>query len=45
MGIDITAFGLPILVDVIVEGKRNGKSERNPLEKRWGIGYFMTSKE
>ena len=41
MGIDVTAFVLRVLLDVIVEGKR--KERGKTLKKRWGIGYFMTS--
>ena len=42
MGIDVTAFGLPIS-----RGKEKGKGneERNPLEKKRGVGYFLTSIE
>ena len=40
MGIDVTAFGLPILLRERARGW--GKK---PLEKRLGIGYFMTSIE
>ena len=39
---DVTAFGLPIS-----RGKEKGKGngERNPLEKKRGVGYFLTSIE
>ena len=46
MGINIKDFGLHS-IEAIVEGKRKGKGERNPLEKRLGnnIRYFLTSIE
>ena len=43
MGIDVTTFACSI--DAIKAGKRKRRRERNLLEKRWGIGYFMTSIE
>ena len=37
MGIDVTVLGLPILlIDVIVEGKRNGRGKKPPRNK---MGY------
>ena len=36
-------FGLLFFIDVVVGRKENGKGERNPIEKKWDIGYFLTS--
>ena len=38
MGIDVTDLGLPSPS----RRKEKGKGDRNPLEKRWDIGYFLT---
>ena len=47
MGIEVTAFGLPILhIDVIVKKKKKKeKIERKPQVKRDVKGYFQTSIE
>ena len=30
-------------IDVIEEGNRKERWKETPLEKRWGIGYLLTS--